>query len=83
MFGAGLPVLALDYGPVLREILEPGADSLLLNNQDFMVSESTPKKAFEYQPFAMRTSYEFIEGYHVLHRYNCPSFALASHPKHH
>ena len=40
-----------------------GADSLLLNNQDFLVTESTPEKPFEYEPHRMRTAYEFIEGY--------------------
>lgn len=40
-----------------------GANSLLLNNADFMVTELQPKKPFEYQPFAMRKAYEFIEGY--------------------
>ena len=40
-----------------------GDDSLLLENQDFLVTELTPIKPFDYQPFHMRTSYEFIEGY--------------------
>lgn len=40
-----------------------GANSELLNNIDFIVTEPCPQKPFEYQPFAMRTSYDFIEGY--------------------
>jgi hypothetical protein len=40
-----------------------GALSSLLNNQDFMVTELTPNKPFDYQPLFMRTKFEFIEGY--------------------
>jgi hypothetical protein len=40
-----------------------GANSLLLNNQNFMVTELTPVKPFDYLPFRMRKAYEFIEGY--------------------
>lgn len=40
-----------------------GALSMLLNNEDFIVTELQPKKPFEYQPFAMQTKFEFIEGY--------------------
>jgi len=40
-----------------------GALSMLLRNQDFMVSELKPAKPFEYQPFAMQRSFRFIEGY--------------------
>lgn len=40
-----------------------GADSLLLDNPDLLVTELTPAKPFVYQPFHMRTAYEFIEGY--------------------
>lgn len=40
-----------------------GANSLLLNNQDFQVTELTPAKPFDFQTFRMRTAYEFIEGY--------------------
>ena len=40
-----------------------GANSALLNNADFIVTEPLPTKPFEFQPFAMRTKYEFIEGY--------------------
>lgn len=40
-----------------------GANSDLLNNDDFQVIEQAPEKPFAYHPFAMRTKYEFIEGY--------------------
>lgn len=40
-----------------------GADSLLLRNTDFLVTELQPKKPFEYTPFAMRRVWGFIEGY--------------------
>jgi hypothetical protein len=40
-----------------------GALSMLLNNADFVVTELNPKKPFDYQPFAMQTRHEFIEGY--------------------
>ncbi|MEZ6114586.1 MAG: DUF1587 domain-containing protein [Pirellulaceae bacterium] len=40
-----------------------GADSLLLNNNDFLVTQTTPNKPFEFTPFQMRTKYRFIEGY--------------------
>lgn len=40
-----------------------GANSFLLNNPDFLVTELKPAKPFAYESFAMRTSHEFIEGY--------------------
>ena len=40
-----------------------GANNALLNNRDFIVTELKPHKPFEYQPFAMQTSFNFIEGY--------------------
>lgn len=40
-----------------------GANSDLLNNADFIVTELQPAKPFVYQPFAMRRAYQFIEGY--------------------
>jgi hypothetical protein len=40
-----------------------GALSMLLKNEDFVVTELQPKKPFEYRPFAMQTKFEFIEGY--------------------
>jgi hypothetical protein len=40
-----------------------GANSALLNNADFVVTEPRPVKEFDYQPLSMRTKYDFIEGY--------------------
>jgi hypothetical protein len=40
-----------------------GADSRLLENKDFMVTQLTPGKPFAFKPFFMRTKYRFIEGY--------------------
>ena len=40
-----------------------GANSHLLPNDDFLVTENLPAKDFPYQPKAMRTHYRFIEGY--------------------
>ena len=53
---------AINPAPCPDELIL-GAGSLLLDNQDFVVTELTPVKPFDYQPFRMRTSYEFIEGY--------------------
>lgn len=40
-----------------------GADSLLLDNADFVVTESAPPKSFAFEPFAMQRKFRFIEGY--------------------
>lgn len=40
-----------------------GANSLLLENRDLTVTQLTPNKPFEFEPFFMRTKYRFIEGY--------------------
>lgn len=40
-----------------------GALSMLLENQNFQVTELTPKKPFDFAPFRMRKKYRFIEGY--------------------
>ena len=40
-----------------------GADSLLLNNADFVVTQLTPPKPFDFEPFVMQTKHRFIEGY--------------------
>jgi mono/diheme cytochrome c family protein len=47
----------------LPEKLVLGANSMLLNNEDFTVTQLTPAKPFAYDPFFMRTKYRFIEGY--------------------
>ena len=46
-----------------RDKLDIGAFNQLLNNADVLVTQLTPKKDFEFQPFFMRTKYRFIEGY--------------------
>jgi hypothetical protein len=40
-----------------------GADSLLLNNADLMVTQLTAQKSFAFTPFRMQTKFRFIEGY--------------------
>jgi cytochrome c553 len=40
-----------------------GANNALLNNADFVVTEPKPNKTFDFDSFAMRTKYDFIEGY--------------------
>lgn len=45
------------------EPLVLGANSLLLDNKDFVVTQPAPTKPFAFEPFAMRTKYRFIEGY--------------------
>lgn len=40
-----------------------GANSHLLRNEDFRVTELKPAKPFAFTPFKMRTKYRFIEGY--------------------
>jgi hypothetical protein len=40
-----------------------GANSLLLDNKDFVVTQLTPVKPFAFEPYFMRTKYRFIEGY--------------------
>ncbi|MBI1345113.1 DUF1592 domain-containing protein [bacterium] len=40
-----------------------GANSLLLNNADFQVTQPIPAKSFAFESFAMQTKFRFIEGY--------------------
>jgi mono/diheme cytochrome c family protein len=40
-----------------------GANSMLLDNRDFEVTEITPRKPFLFEPVRMRTKFRFIEGY--------------------
>jgi hypothetical protein len=47
----------------IKDNLILGADSLLLANADWVVTELAPAKGFDYTPFRMRTKYRFIEGY--------------------
>ncbi|MBM3765199.1 MAG: DUF1592 domain-containing protein [Acidobacteria bacterium] len=58
----------LDFGASINpqpfpEPLVLGANSLLLNNKDFIVSEPSPVKPFPFEHKKMRTNYRFIEGY--------------------
>lgn len=58
----------MDFGKALNKQPCPdnlvlGANSALLNNADFVVTELQPSKPFAYQPFAMQTKFNFIEGY--------------------
>jgi hypothetical protein len=46
-----------------RDELILGADSWLLRNQDFVITELSPKRTFDYQPFVMRRVWDYIEGY--------------------
>lgn len=46
-----------------KDSLILGANSLLLNNQDLVVTELQPQKTFAYTPYAMQSSFDFIEGY--------------------
>lgn len=47
----------------LAEKLVLGADSMLLENPDFVVTPLVAHKPFPFTPFAMRTKYRYIEGY--------------------
>jgi hypothetical protein len=47
----------------LAEKLILGADNMLLENPDFMVTQVVTVKPFPFDPFVMRTKYRFIEGY--------------------
>jgi hypothetical protein len=47
----------------LPETLILGADSMLLDNQDVLVTQPTLTKPFPFEPFHMRTKYRYIEGY--------------------
>ncbi len=46
-----------------KDTLILGANSLLLDNQDFEVHELQTAKPFAYAPFQMQRSFNFIEGY--------------------
>ena len=52
----------INKNPIPDELVL-GANSLLLENQDFTVTELTAKKPFPADTFFMRTKYRFIEGY--------------------
>ena len=40
-----------------------GANSMLLENRDYLVTQPTPSKPFAFEPLRMRTEYRFNEGY--------------------
>lgn len=56
------PGLGINHDPC-KDSLILGANSLLLNSKDFVVTELNPKKPFSYEPFAMQSSFDYIEGY--------------------
>jgi len=47
----------------LPEQLILGANSMLIDNPDFTVTQLKPRKLFAYEPDTIRTKYRFIEGY--------------------
>ena len=47
----------------LPEKLILGANSQLLENRDYAISQPAPSKPFAFEPLPMRTKYRFIEGY--------------------
>jgi len=47
----------------IKDNLILGADSLLLDKRDVVVTQLTPVKPFAFEPFFMKTKYRFIEGY--------------------
>ncbi len=47
----------------LPEQLILGANSMLLENKDFLVTQLKANKPFVFDPFFMQTKYRFIEGY--------------------
>ncbi len=58
----------MDFGRKLNQQPCPdalilGANSLLLDNTDFVVTEPQLEKPFQFHPQKMRTHYDFIEGY--------------------
>lgn len=53
---------SINKNPLPEELIL-GANSLLLENKDFTVTELTPKKPFAFEKQPMRTKYRFIEGY--------------------
>ena len=53
---------ALNAAPC-KDNLILGANSLLLENQEFEVHELAPSKPFAYDPFKMQRTFDFIEGY--------------------
>ena len=53
---------AINPNPLPKKLIL-GALSRLLDNEDFVVAQTTPDKPFPFEPLRMRTKYRFIEGY--------------------
>ncbi|MCA9073825.1 MAG: DUF1592 domain-containing protein [Planctomycetaceae bacterium] len=58
----------MDLGEAINEEPCPdelilGANSLLLANEDFVVTELSPEKPFDFDPFEMQKEFRFVEGY--------------------
>ena len=58
----------MDFGQAINpqpcpDKLILGANSHLLANNNFMVTQLNPTKGFDYDPLLMRTKFRFIEGY--------------------
>jgi hypothetical protein len=58
----------MDLGKSINQKPSPdklilGANSALLSNADFQVTELIPDRPFVYEPFKMQTAFKFIEGY--------------------
>ena len=60
-FRVGLGV-SVNPAPLAEQLIL-GANSLLLDNKDFVVTQPVPTKPFPFEPFRMRTKFRFIEGY--------------------
>lgn len=54
--------LSVNPAPIAEKLIL-GAGSALLNNEDVLVTQLTPRKPFAFEPFFMKTKYRFIEGY--------------------
>ena len=52
-----------DQPGTLSRCVDSRSQRRLLNTDDFVVTELHPQKPFAYEPFSMRTAYDFIEGY--------------------
>lgn len=53
---------SINPDPIQDELIL-GANSLLLDNADHLVTQLTPSKPFPFEPYRMRTKFRFIEGY--------------------
>lgn len=53
---------SINPNPLTEELIL-GANNLLLETPDYVVSQVTPSKPFSFDPLPMRTKFRFIEGY--------------------